>query len=83
MSPRRLLPPLRCSPLCARLQRVVDRRFNRAHYDAEATVAAFSSGLRDAVDLDRVQRDLEAVVRSSMQPSHVSVWLREQSVEVS
>jgi hypothetical protein len=41
--------------------------------------AIFSSGLRDAVDLDRVQRDLVAVVHLSMQPSHVSVWLRERS----
>jgi len=41
--------------------------------------AVFSSGLRDAVDLDRVQRDLVAVVHLSMQPSHVSVWLRERS----
>ena len=67
------------TPLRRWVQRIVDRRFNRAHYDAEATVAAFSAGLRDAVDLDRVQRDLVAVVRLSMQPSHVSVWLREQS----
>src|SRR5450755_2897159 len=67
------------TPLRRYTQRIVDRRFNRAHYDAEATVAAFSSGLRDAVDLDRVQRDLVAVVHLSMQPSHVSVWLRERS----
>jgi len=61
------------------VQRVVDRRFNRAHYDAEATVAAFSAGLRDEVDLATVQTDLIAVVNLSMQPSHVSVWLRERS----
>jgi hypothetical protein len=67
------------SPLRRYTQRVVDRRFNRAHYDAEATVAAFSSGLRDAVDLERVQQDLVAVVHLSMQPSHVSVWLRERA----
>lgn len=67
------------TPLRRYTQRVVDRRFNRAHYDAEATVAAFSSGLRDAVDLDRVQRDLVEVVHLSMQPSHVSVWLRERT----
>jgi hypothetical protein len=67
------------TPLRRSVQRVVDRRFNRAHYDAEATVAAFSSGLRDAVDLDRVQRDLVAVVHVSMQPNHVSVWLRQRS----
>ncbi|HEY5199503.1 MAG TPA: hypothetical protein VIJ31_01230 [Acidothermaceae bacterium] len=67
------------SPLRRSIQRIVDRRFNRAHYDAEATVAAFSSGLRDAVDLDRVQHDLVAVVHLAVQPSHVSVWLRERS----
>jgi hypothetical protein len=67
------------SPLRRWVQRIVDRRFNRAHYDAEATVAAFSAGLRDEVDLDRVQNDLVAVVQLSMQPTHVSVWLRERS----
>lgn len=67
------------TPLRRYTQRIVDRRFNRAHYDAEKTVAAFSSGLRDAVDLDRVQDDLVAVVHLAMQPSHVSVWLRERS----
>jgi hypothetical protein len=67
------------SPLRRYTQRVVDRRFNRAHYDAEATVDAFSAGLRDAVDLERVQQDLVAVVHLSMQPSHVSVWLREHT----
>lgn len=71
------------TPLRRWVQRIVDRRFNRAHYDAEATVAAFSSGLRDEVDLDRVQRDLVAVVQLSMQPSQVSVWLRERSSPVS
>jgi hypothetical protein len=67
------------TPLRRYIQRIVDRRFNRAHYDAEATVAAFSSALRDAVDLERVQQDLVTVVHLSMQPSHVSVWLRERS----
>jgi hypothetical protein len=71
------------TPLRRYTQRIVDRRFNRAHYDAEKTVAAFSSGLRDAVDLDRVQHDLVAVVHLAMQPSHVSVWLRERSSSVS
>jgi hypothetical protein len=67
------------TPLRRSVQRIVDRRFNRARYDAEATVAAFSAGQRDAVDLDRVQSDLIGVVNLSMQPSHVSVWLRECS----
>jgi hypothetical protein len=67
------------TPLRRYTQRIVDRRFNRAHYDAEATVAAFSAGLRDEVDLDRVQQDLVTVVELSMQPTHVSVWLRERT----
>jgi hypothetical protein len=64
------------NPLRRRTQHVVDRRFNRAHYDAETTVAGFTAGLRDAVDLDRVQRQLVDVVQQSVQPTHVSVWLR-------
>ena len=71
------------TPLRRYTQRIVDRRFNRAHYDAEATVAAFSSALRDEVDLVTVQTDLIDVVLRSMQPSHVSVWLRERSSSVS
>jgi hypothetical protein len=64
------------NPLRRRTQHVVDRRFNRAHYDAETTVAGFTAGLRDAVDLDRVQRQLVEVVQRSVQPTQVSVWLR-------
>ncbi|HEY8728121.1 MAG TPA: hypothetical protein VIL94_00955 [Acidothermaceae bacterium] len=71
------------TPLRRSVQRIVDRRFNRAHYDAEATVAGFSAGLREAVDLDRIQHDLVAVVNNSMQPSHVSVWVRERTSSVS
>ncbi len=63
------------SPLRRRAQRLVDRRFNRARYDADATVAAFSSRLRDEVDLNRVQADLLDVVHRSMQPSHVAIWI--------
>jgi hypothetical protein len=64
------------SPLRNRLQRLVDRRFNRARYDAEATVAAFGSRLRDAVDPETVLRELAAAAGSSLQPAHVSVWVR-------
>jgi hypothetical protein len=71
------------TPLRRYTQRIVDRRFNRAHYDAEATIAAFSAGLRDAVDLATVQTDLIDVVHRSMQPSHVSVWLGERTSSVS
>jgi hypothetical protein len=63
------------NPVRRRAQRVIDHRFNRARYDADATIAAFTSGLRDAVDLDQVQRDLVDVVNRSVQPSHVAVWI--------
>jgi hypothetical protein len=62
------------TPLRSRVQRVIDRRFNRAHYDAEATVAAFSARLRDAVDLDTIRVELLDVVNQAVAPSHVSVW---------
>jgi hypothetical protein len=66
------------NPLRVRIQRVVDRRFNRAHYDAEATVAAFTSRLRDAVDLDTVRSELLEVVNQAVEPAHASVWIRRQ-----
>jgi len=62
------------SPLRRRVQRVVDRRFNRARYDAELTVAAFAARLKDAVDLDSVRADLAAVVQQTLEPAHLSVW---------
>ncbi|HEY2354952.1 MAG TPA: hypothetical protein VGH79_08670 [Gaiellaceae bacterium] len=63
------------TPLRNRLQRLVDRRFNRAHYDAEATVAAFGARLRDAVDPETVLSELAAAAGNSLQPAHVSVWV--------
>jgi hypothetical protein len=63
------------NPLRRRVQRAVDRRFNRIRYDAEATVAAFASRLQDAVDLDRVRDDLAGVVRNALEPAQVSVWI--------
>ncbi len=66
------------NPLRVRIQRVVDRRFNRAHYDAEATVAAFTARLRDAVDLDTVRSELLEVVNQAVEPAHASVWIRRQ-----
>ena len=65
------------SPLRGRVQRLVDRRFNRARYDAEALVAAFSTRLRDAVDLETVVAELAAAAASSLEPAHVSVWTAE------
>ena len=64
------------SPLRLRVQRVVDRRFNRARYDSEATVATFVARLRDAVDLETVRTELLEVVNRAVEPAHASVWLR-------
>ena len=64
------------APLRTRLQRLVDRRFNRARYDAEATVAAFGARLRDAVDPETVLSELAAAAGGSLQPAHVSVWVK-------
>jgi hypothetical protein len=63
------------NPLRRRVQRIVDRRFNRSRYDAEAVVAAFTARLRQTVDLDAVRSDLVGVVHEAFQPAHVSVWL--------
>jgi histidine kinase-like protein len=64
------------NPLRVRIQRVVDRRFNRARYDAEATVAAFTARLRDAVEIDAIRADLLDVVNRAVQPTHASVWIK-------
>ncbi len=63
------------APVRSRVQRVVDRRFNRARYDAERTVAAFADRLKDTVDLDSVRDDLAGVVHQALEPAHVSVWM--------
>jgi hypothetical protein len=66
------------NPLRRRVQRVVDRRFNRARYDAGQTVAAFAARLQDNVDLSSVRDDLVSVVQQALEPAHVSVWLSER-----
>ena len=66
------------NPLRKRIQRIVDRRFNRAHYDAEATVAAFAGLLRGSVDLPSMERELTAAVHQAFEPVHVSVWLTDR-----
>jgi hypothetical protein len=63
------------NPLRTRLQHLVDRRFNRAHYDAEATIRQFTSHLRDAVDLDTIRGELLHAVEQAVEPTHASVWL--------
>jgi hypothetical protein len=67
------------APLRRRVQDAVDRRFNRARYNAEATVAAFAGRLREQVDLDAVREDLVAVVLRTVEPEHASLWLRRTS----
>jgi hypothetical protein len=63
-------------PARRRTQAVVDRRFNRRKYDAEATIQAFSTRLRDQIDLDTLATELLAVVDQTMEPTRVSLWLR-------
>ena len=63
------------SPVRRRVQRLVDRRFNRARYDAETTVAAFADRLKDAVNLDSVRDDLAGTVHQALEPAHLSVWI--------
>jgi hypothetical protein len=67
------------NPLRRRVQHVIDRRFNRARYDADRTVAAFAARLKDEVDLDSIRDDLAGAVRQTLEPAHVSVWISRRS----
>lgn len=64
------------NPLRRRVQRWVDKRFNRAHYDAEQTVAAFAARMQDAADLDEIRDDLLAVAYRVLEPERIAVWVR-------
>jgi hypothetical protein len=64
-------------PLRHRIQAIIDRRFYRRKYDAAKVVTAFSASLRNEVDLNELREHLISVVQETMQPSHISLWLRE------
>ncbi|HEY6310100.1 MAG TPA: hypothetical protein VIY52_04755 [Streptosporangiaceae bacterium] len=66
-------------PLRQQVQQAVDRRFNRARYDAGKTVAAFAARLNDAVDLDAVQAGLATAVQQALEPAHISLWMSKRT----
>ena len=71
-----LVVALLFAPVRSRVQRAVDRRFDRSRYDGERTLAAFGERLRDEVDLATIRADVLATVETSVRPSRVGLWLR-------
>jgi hypothetical protein len=63
-------------PARSRIQAFIDRRFYRSKYDAQQTIADFSAKMREQIDLDSLTSEMGAVVRDTVQPTHVSLWLR-------